>query len=151
MRSIEKNKPLMIVEYLLEHESEELYLSDLATNLGIKVIDDSVAQAYGVSTAHELLGKEDNYDFCWTNEKYVSIVEMEKFIELAKKKGATHLDIHFHSDHGTYNLNALRFRMASDNELKHLNKHMNKSNINKLAELNRQIEKLEKEKKNILK
>lgn len=151
MKHIVPNKPLMIVEYLLEHETEELYLADFATKLGIKVNENSIAQGYSVSTFHELFGSEDDYDFCWANEKFVSIKEMEKFIEVAKEKGATHLDIHFHSDHGNYNLHGLRFRMATESEMKKVKKLSIKDKAKKVSEINKEIERLEKEKLKLVK
>lgn len=151
MKHIVPNTRLMIVEYLLEHESEELYLSDFAKKLGIKVIEDSVDQGYSVSTLHELFGSEDDFDFCWANEKFISIKEMEKFIKLAKNKGATHLDIHFHADHGNYNLHALRFRMATQSEMEKVKKLSIKEKTKKVSEINKEIERLEKEKLKLIK
>ncbi len=151
MKKLDITKPLMMIEYLLEHESRELYKSDHAKKLGIKVEDKDGFYQYDSFYKHDYFPKKGQFDFCWATGTHISIEEMEKFIAKAKEKGATHLDIHHHADHDNYNLHALIFRRPTDNEVKALKKMAMKAKADAVKEIDSQIEKLQKEKTRLTK
>lgn len=150
--NIDLKKPLMVIDYLLEHETGEFYMYDYAKEIGIKVREDGTHNPYdsfNYANKHELFPPKNDYAFCWAQGKFVSINEMQMFINKAKEKGATHLDIHFHSDHGNYNLHALQFRLATEKELEKLSKISEKEKEKALNEIDEQINKLNKQKDKI--
>lgn len=150
-RKIDLAKPLMVIEYLLEKETRENYISDHAKEVGIKVDEDNELHAYDFFNKHDYFRPKNDFAFCWATHTYVSIAEMEKFIAKAKEKGATHLDIHHHSDHGNYNLHALRFRKVTKNELKVLHKMKNQARTSAIKKIDTQIDELLKEKESLSK
>lgn len=143
---LDLKKPLMVVDYLMEHETGEFYIYDYAKEIGIKVDEDNPYKSFNHVDKHEIFPPKNDFAFCWATGKFVSINEMQMFINKAKEKGATHLDIHFHADHGNYNLHALQFRMATEKELEKLSKIRDKEKAKQLNAIDEQINKLNKEK-----
>lgn len=145
MKIIDLLKPLMVIDYLLEHETEEYYLYDFAKKIGIKIREDGTHDPYDYFShinQHEITKPKNGYAFCWATGKFISIDEIEKFIKKAKEMNATHMDIHFHADHGNYNLHAVQFRLATEKEIEKLKTINEKEESNALIEIDIQIKKL---------
>ncbi len=136
-------KPTMVIDYLVEDESSEKSIPDYAEEIGIKVNENNPYNSFN------FVEKENGLGCSFTNGEVISIEEMQKFIAKAKKKGATHLNVFHHGDHRNYNLYALRFRLATESELKKIKEAQGKEKMSEIDEINKQIEKLQKAKSRI--
>ena len=79
----------------------------------------------------------------------IKIDLLKKLIERAEKAGASHMKLHYHTDHRSYNVYGLKVRCATNEEYLKLMDYSNEIKKELIQEKEREILKLQNELKKI--